>query len=498
MVKCIEERCFCPANSDEPWCRLANLCPYLTSPGTESGMVNNSSEWPKLMRVNTDRSQRPVHDKVAAKFQEYYGEELFRFCGIGKEPVIMRLQMEKMLHLPPVDLRPLLGGVPVFDTGKHLARLNLGNELPALCADHRNKPDSYFKAFAWKTVGHDVVAESLGVNMWTLLLMASLLGTDEIHVNNTRRAAAEILGLILQMAPPGVTPGNRCVVRCFDDRTLNAVSVVVPAHERPEHFLRPLRDDSFAATGKFGYCPQIGRFLPEDTLHMGHLEAMATRFLFCSSGDVPPEALCGDYQVIPRRHYAIVRQGGEEFPAAAGSLCVDAKECVLRYEEEGLCYRVCLDVMDWASRLGVLGFVMTPMVFRSGALVAVRHPRVRVGCLVPSGTVASVQAAGLDLDRRPLYVGNFDFIRMGYHALVEADSTVFMETDTVLDKLIAPGTVLWIIPGSPSWEQLKEQGAFPVRARGDDDYDMCAVRVRLNVPTILVSAAFIFETGPPG
>lgn len=465
----------------------------MSSPGTDSGMVNGGHPWPALLRVNTDQYQRTkkeVHEKVAVNFQRHFGDLLFRFVGIGKEPVVMSLLMAKLMHMAPVDLRPLLGCVPIYDTAKHIQRLGIADRLPALGLSDRRRPDKFLKQFTWTSVAHTAVAEGMGVNVWALLLLASLLGTDEIHVNNIRQVSMEILSLLLALSPSAATPGNLVPVRCFNDRTLRPQAVVVPKADRPEHFLRPLRDDRFATTGEFWSCPMVRghsqdaqRQMPEDTLHMSMVIAAANRLLFCPWQDVPPGELRLEYQVIPDRHYSILRQGSDDQPRAKGSLRVNARECVIRYDGE----EASLNVMRWCKELGELGFLMTPMVFRSGALVSVEHATARMGCLVPDGTRESILAAGLEGAGH--YVGNFDFLRLGYHALVGPDGeTVFVDVEDVWKNLVAPGTVLYIAPNTPSWLGLK--GEFPTRLSGEDEVDLCALRVRLNVPTVLVSAAF--------
>jgi hypothetical protein len=229
--------------------------------------------------------------------------------------------------------------------------------------------------------------------------------------------------------------------------------------------------------------------MPEDTLHMAHLDAFARRILKgCEWSDVPPKALRGDYQVVPGRHYPIFRKASGDAPSVTGSIRVDARKVEVRYDGN----EINLDPMDWSKTLGEKGFLMAPVVFRSGALVAVQHGAYRVGCLVPNGTAESVLAAGLDTEQRGLYVGNFDFIRMGYHALVAPDGeTVFLDMESALEKLIAPGTVIYIAPDTPTWLGLKDDGLFPQRMTGDDEYHTYAVRARLNVPTIVVSEWFV-------
>ena len=486
VLMCTRERCLCPSDSDQPPDSGNNLCGYISSPGTESGAPNDASQLPKLMRVAIDRNQRPAYERVAVEFQRCFGEELFRFCGIGKEPEILRLLLQQLMRMAPVDLRPLLGGVPIYNTGKHIERLGLAQDLPALCRAQGGKPDHFLKAFAWKSVGNVVAGEGLGVNMWALLVLASLLGTEDIHAKNTSKVAVALLSLIAGMAPRAATPGQRFPVRSFNDQTQNVEMVIVQARGQPEHFLRPLRDDKFAISGEYTYCPADDGRVPEDWLHNSHLLAAAKRFLFCEWREVPPTFLRGSYQVLAKRHYAILRQGSRDTSPALGSLYVDSKGAVIRYDSDGLGYRVDLGVMEWSDRLAALGFLVMPMVFRSGALVLIKRSLTQLGCLVPSGTRASLVDAGID-PASVQYVGNFDPIRMGYHALVERDTTVFMDAETVQERLIAPGTVIWIMPGTPTWQGLAEQNLFPRRRSGDVDNDICALRARLNIPTVFVS-----------
>ena len=464
---------------------LSNACEYLTSPGTDSGMVDIGHPWPALMRVNTpeyQRSKKDVHERVAANFRVLFGDQLFKYVHIGKEPCVMNLLMGKLIHMTPVDLRPLLDGVPIYDTAKHIQRLGLSSRLPALASTDRCEPDKFLKPFEYVSVARSVVAEGLGVNMWALLLLASLLGTEDIHINNTRsQVSMEILSLILALGPSGITQGGLCPLRSIHNRTLQAQSMLVPTTGRIESFLRPLHDPEFANKGVFASCPMVDGWMPEDTLHMGALMAFARRILHGRDwSEVPPEKLLVDYQVVPNRHYPIFRKGSEGEPSVTGSVRVDGRRCEIRYGEE----TEDLNLEDWSRELGRKGFLMAPVVFRSGALVTVRHETYRVGCLVPNGTAESMLAAGMETGQRGPYVGNFDFIRMGYHALVGPDGeTVFMDMESTWENLIAPGTLIYLAPDTPTWLGLKDEGLFPRRSSDDPDYNICALRCRLNVPT---------------
>jgi len=63
--------------------------------------------------------------------------------------------------------------------------------------------------------------------------------------------------------------------------------------------------------------------------------------------------------------------------------------------------------------------------------------------------------------------------------------TVFMDMESTWENLIAPGTLIYLAPDTPTWLGLKDKGLFPRRSSEDPDYNICALRCRLNVPTTM-------------
>ena len=156
-----------------------------------------------------------------------------------------------------VDLRPLLGGLRVYDTAKHIRKLELRGAVPGLERSTHSALDTFLKTVSWKGAanGPDLSA-GLGVNMWALLLMGALIGNDEIHTKNSSKVATSLLTLMLNMAPASSTPGGRIPVRSFNQQSGAPETVIVNTGTQPEHFLRAINDDKFATGGGLRTAPK--------------------------------------------------------------------------------------------------------------------------------------------------------------------------------------------------------------------------------------------------
>ena len=362
-----------------------------------------------------------------------------------------------------------------------MRKLGLRNCVPGLERSTHSAPDTFLKACAWKgAAGGPDLSAGMGVNMWALLLMGALIGNDEIHTKNSSKVATSLLTLMLGMAPACSTPGGRVPVRSFNQRSGAPESVIVATARQPEHFLRAINDDKFAMQGEFTYCPQEDGTMPEDYLGCAHALAMS-KFIKCKYTEVPPHQLRGFYQLMQRRHYALVRKahpdGRED---AVGSLYIDHTGAVVTWidalQQTGT-HRV--GMMEWEGYIQAEGFLVMPMVWRRGAAVTTEDPLRPVGCLTSTGTHKSLQrpAGGLGLGSTP-YVGNYDPVLYGYHALIDENETVFMDTLSAHERLIVPGTVMWLRPENQAWEDLRTH--FPSVREGEEDTRH--VRVRLNIP----------------
>jgi hypothetical protein len=426
-----------------------------------------------------ERNQRPIENSVGDLISNVYGAELAQFCHFGKESSIMHLLIKNLMALE-MDLRAIFGGVPIYDTARHIRKLGLHRALAGLCTPGASKkPDKFLKGFVFKSQSTAVMSEGLGVNMWAILLMASLIGSDEIHCKSSSRVATSLLGLILGLAPSAATPGNLIPVRSFDERSREPEVVVVTAQNRCEHFLRPIEDDNLAINGTFTYCQvDRNRFVPEDYLGCAYILEMS-KFLKCKYEEVPPKHVMGYYQLMQDRYYPVYRHPVDGAEKADGTLLIDKHgvHVMCTTDSEGTVAST-FTYLEWHEKLKERGLLVMPVVWRSGALVHVGEDG-DVGCLVPTGTKNSMQRDGVEIADNA-FVSNYDHIGMCYHALTDDDTMVDMSVISTLDSLVVPGTVLWIKSDTTSWDKLKPK--FPQSRLPDSEANARMVQVRLNIP----------------
>ena len=425
-----------------------------------------------------ERNQRPVEDSVGDLILNTFGAELAQFCHFGKEPSIMHLLLKNIMSME-IDLRPLLGGAPVYNTSKHIKKLRLHLALPGLARSQSTKPDKFIKPFTWKSASTAVMSEGIGVNMWAILVMASLMGSDEIHCKSSSRVASSILSLILGLAPSAATPGNKVPVRSFNEKSREPDVVVVSSKNRREHFLRPMDDDNMAINGTYTYCQVDGKFVPEDYLGCSYVMEMS-KFLKCKYEEVPPKHVMGYYQLMQGRNYYIYRHPSSGQGEADGNLIIDKSGVHVEYETDRT---ATFTYLEWHERLKELGFLVMPSVWRPGAGVFVGDDPSTciVGSLVSAGTRRAMEEAGLNPDEAG-FVSNYDHLGRCYHALVQPGGVLQpMPVLQTIHSLITPGTILWIKPGTDTWNALKPN--FPRSRLPEDEADQRMLQARLNIPT---------------
>jgi len=414
-----------------------------------------------------------------------FGAELLQYCHVEKEPSIYTLLL-KSLCTTEVDLRPLLGGAPVYDTRKHIAKLGLQRTLPGLYNSESAAPDKFLRCFTWKAETGQVMSEGMGVNMWALLLMGSLMGSDEIHTKQSSRVANSILSLILRLAPPGATPGNMIPVRGINERSHHPENVMVSGKNRCEHFIRPVNDDNMAINGRFTYCQVMkGGLMPEDYLGLAPVLGMS-EYLACKYWEVPPQYVEGHIQIMQGRWYCIRKHSENAREVVEGTLTIDKGGAHIYYDDRGESF----SYEDWQKELRARGFLVMPSVTRCGAVVTYDGGS-KVGCLVPNGTRAAMVQEGTSI-AEGAFVSNFDHVNVRYSALVDEGTLLHMPVVLTIESLVPPGTVLWIKPDSQTWADMKE--CFPpTDAKGgeeDEEEDGRMVQARLNMPTTMV---FLFS-----
>lgn len=431
--------------------------------------MSETSEFKNILRfLPSNKGSLTPCQLLAKMISSEYGPELSRFCHFGPESCIVERLVERMLNFR-VDMRSVLGNAPIYNTKKHIEKLGLRAELPGLCRQAHDKPDTFFKMGVWKSGNGAVGSEGASVNMWSLLTAASIIGSNHIHCKNSSRVANNLMSLILESAPAATTPGDFIPVRSFEEVSRGMEMVQVIPTDRPENYLRPVNDVNFAINGIYSYCRVEDGEMPEDYIGFGYVRSMS-KFLQCKYVEVPPAHVLGHYQLMPDRWYCIYNHDKKQL----GSMLIgqDSPKVCFQMDETVSEILEC-EFDQWEDKLRAESYLVLPTIFRSGAAVSLDGDDDGVGCLVSDWPG---QGSG--------YASNYDHANFCYHALSQ-ESQGELHVITAVDvyyRLIVPGAELWIKPGTQAWGQLSE--FFPSCNLEEGQAELRMVKVRLNVPLV--------------
>jgi hypothetical protein len=315
-----------------------------------------------------------------------------------------------------------------------------------------------------------------------------MIGCTEIHTKNSSRFASSVLSCIMSLAPAGSTPGKMIPVRSFNANTTTHEYVhVTLAPGKPlrnEHFIRPSKDGHFAHGGSHTFCPVVDGLVPEDYLGCGHVAAMA-KMLCCKYVEVPAQYLRGFYQLASGRYYALYKHPHERnTDQLQGTLFIGKTGVEIEYWPKGDratgTRATTVSFLKWHDELRSHELLVLPMVFRQGAAVW-SEDKTKVGCLVTYGTRRSIASnTGSEPDENE-FVSNFDHGNHCYCAQMDESEYEQIDPEDVMDRLIAPGAMLWLKPYTTSWNELHAR--FPMKIFGEGESDNRALAVRLDFPT---------------
>jgi len=85
---------------------------------------------------------------VAARIARQYGQDLFRFCHMGKETSVYTHALYTCITAFIPDFRGLLDNAPVFHTAKHIRKLELDAMAPGLLTQDQDRVDNFMKALS--------------------------------------------------------------------------------------------------------------------------------------------------------------------------------------------------------------------------------------------------------------------------------------------------------------------------------------------------------------
>ena len=83
---------------------------------------------------------------VAARIARQYGQDLFRFCHMGKETSVYTHALYTCLTAFIPDFRGLLDNAPIFHSAKHISKMGLEAMAPGLLTQDQDHADNFMKA----------------------------------------------------------------------------------------------------------------------------------------------------------------------------------------------------------------------------------------------------------------------------------------------------------------------------------------------------------------
>jgi len=377
---CILHHRFCP-ETDEPFSVHGNVSCYVTSNGTPEHRTEQHRKG--ILRItDPKRNWEKVEDvlkTVANQIKDAYGQQLFQNCHMGPEACVINHALHHMLFGFDMSARSLCGD-RVYHSRDHLEKLGLLGQLPGVANADEDAPVPYMRRVLFTAhEGHaeEVRSGGVGVNLWGLLVMVSLIGNKDITVHVSDDVARHLLQNVLALSPAGCTPGNQLSLRSFNSFVKNE-ELVIPARPRLHHFLRP-ESDTFASTGVLLLAPAVedSPFLPEDLLHAPFFPEMWRRYK-CKWDELPASAVRASYSLMPNVDYAWHRPGTGEHglitaQTAGSKMVIEYYQLPPGADRSAPDHGETVLFDRWEQAARERGIVLTPAIWRAGACVRVQE-----------------------------------------------------------------------------------------------------------------------------
>ena len=271
-----------------------NISCYISGDATAEHLPVNPKT--SLLRVLPGKDKDDNHDishKVALRIAAQYGEELFSQCHMGPELSTYRLALVYLAERFAPDFRGLISA-NMFCSKQHLAALGLGQQASGMMDYVESAHPPFAKQFNIRG-REQLQSQAIGVNIWSLLTVTSLIGSKDIHPDISNCFSNSLVEAILSHAPPASTPGNICPTPRFDHSGTANRLFVRDSPDRPKHFLRP-NEPSFVLNGVLPIAKAVGRFAPEDMLHASQLSGVN---LHCDIMEIPANAFAVSQLFFP-------------------------------------------------------------------------------------------------------------------------------------------------------------------------------------------------------
>jgi hypothetical protein len=238
-----------------------------------------------LLRVLPGKDKDEGQDisyKIALRIAAQYGETLFGQCHMGPEISVYRLALVHLVERFAPDFRGLISP-KMFYSQNHLRALGMEQSAYGMTNYAESRHPAFARQFNLRA-RDQLQAQAIGVNIWSVLTVVSLIGSTDIHPDVSNCFSNSLVEAILAHAPAACTPGNICPTSRFDHGT-TANRLFIPSESRPKHFLRP-NEPSVVLNGILPIAKAVGRFAPEDMLHAPQLSAIAKN-LHCTIMEIP-------------------------------------------------------------------------------------------------------------------------------------------------------------------------------------------------------------------
>ena len=279
---CFMNHRFCPLE-DGPLCVNGNISCYISGDASQDLTPTNPKT--SILRILPGKDKDEGNDishKIALRVAAQYGEVLFGQCHMGPEISVYRLALVHLTERFAPDFRGLITP-KMFCSHSHLKALGMEREAPGMVNYFESAHPPFARQFNLR-MREQLQAQAIGVNVWSLLAVVSLIGSTDIHPDVSNCFANSLISAIMGHAPPGCTPGNICPTSRFDHAT-TANRLFISSENRPKHFLRP-NEPSFVLNGILPIAKAVDMFAPEDMLHAPQLSAIAKN-LHCTVMEIP-------------------------------------------------------------------------------------------------------------------------------------------------------------------------------------------------------------------
>lgn len=424
---------------------------------------------PRRTNAWTDQNDpHSAHKLLASSIWNVFGNQMASACAISQDALVPGIV--DILSTFTINFDQMLG-VNIHDVSRHFAFFGLSQQMSftpcAAPVTAQNQPPAAFGIRAvWMQDARESASVGLALHLPQLLLLGSLIGDaldDRIHPAIIDNLARSLVQQIMLKAPPAMTVNKFIDVasfHCFSCQ-LQPVDLGSSTVKRPQHLLRP-QSEQFAVRGDVPLCKGHGLFAPEDCFHNSTLMGWMDLLGVSCITQIPATANACYYLEMDRIYTIynqstgclgtlILTKSGANLEAepSAGSPCRTGKTFL---------------PLSWHTDLAFDGFIVLPMIRRSGACVRINETD--IACLV----------------RDPEADDNFSPDDFKYRALKRFAQIEPIETLYVMKNLLPLGTMVLLKCESQSAAPLLTRIPMPLSR---NSLALHGIRGFLNSPSIL-------------